>query len=299
MTNELPGKLASCFPEYFDRILVDAPCSGEGMFRKDPAVAKAWDEERPEYFAKLQRDIVLSASRMLRPGGTMLYSTCTFAKEENEGTISWLLGECPELHLEEIKSYEGFSEGRPEWGDGRKCVRIFPHKMHGEGHFLALLRKDGDSRWNGPVQKTVPVDKKSWGILEDFLKDVRGEIDRKHVEIRAGKVYLVPELPETARGIHFLRNGVFLGELKKDRFEPSQPFAMTLAADQYDSVLRLKPEDERLERYLRGETIYVQPGECAREKGWQLVCADNYALGWGKLVNGVLKNKYPAGWRKN
>ena len=99
VTNELPGKLASCFPEYFDRILVDAPCSGEGMFRKDPAVAKTWDEDRPAYFAKLQRDIVMCASRMLRPGGTMLYSTCTFAKEENEGTVSWLLSKCPELHL--------------------------------------------------------------------------------------------------------------------------------------------------------------------------------------------------------
>ena len=303
VTNELPGKLASCFPEYFDRILVDAPCSGEGMFRKDPAVAKTWDEDRPAYFAKLQRDIVMCASRMLRPGGTMLYSTCTFAKEENEGTVSWLLSKCPELHLEEMIPYEGFSEGRPEWGDGRedlrKCVRIFPHKMHGEGHFLALIRKEGDRRWNGSVQKTAPTDKKDRATVTEFMKDVTADMDWNRMEIRAGKAYLVPELPDTAKGIRFLRNGLLLGELKKGRFEPSQPFAMTLRADQYASALCLKPEDERVERYLRGETIYVQPGECAREKGWQLVCADTYALGWGKLVNGVLKNKYLSGWRKN
>ena len=113
------------------------------MFRKDPAVIKTWDEERPEYFAKLQKDILKNGVRMLRPGGKLLYSTCTFAPVENEGSISWILNECPEMELLPIEGYEGFSEGNPAWGDGReelrRCVRIWPHKMKGEGHFLALL----------------------------------------------------------------------------------------------------------------------------------------------------------------
>ena len=145
VTNEIPGKLAENFEGFFDKVLVDAPCSGEGMFRKDPAVMKTWDPERPEYFAKLQRDILKNAVRMLRPGGLLLYSTCTFAPVENEGSVSWLLENYPEMELLEIEPYEGFSRGNPVWGNGdirlEKCVRIWPHKMKGEGHFLALLHK--------------------------------------------------------------------------------------------------------------------------------------------------------------
>ena len=153
VTSETPAKLAEVFPGFFDKILVDAPCSGEGMFRKDPAVMKTWEAGRPEYFAGLQREIVRQAVRMLRPGGKMLYSTCTFSREENEGTISWLLKEFPEMELLPMEGYEGFDGGRPQWGDGNsaltRCVRIWPHKMDGEGHFLALLEKTaGGGGWN-------------------------------------------------------------------------------------------------------------------------------------------------------
>ena len=145
VTNEVPQNLAERFEGFFDKVLIDAPCSGEGMFRKDPAVIKTWEEERPEYFAKLQKDILKNGVRMLRPGGKLLYSTCTFAPVENEGSISWILEQCPEMELIPIEGYEGFSEGNPAWGDGReelrRCVRIWPHKMKGEGHFLALLKK--------------------------------------------------------------------------------------------------------------------------------------------------------------
>lgn len=145
ITNEVPKNLARVMPEFFDKVLVDAPCSGEGMFRKDMDVAKTWDESRPEFFANLQREIVSNAISMLKPGGLMLYSTCTFAPIENEGTISYILENFPEMELLEIPAYEGFSEGNPEWGNGddtlKRCVRIFPHKMAGEGHFIALLKK--------------------------------------------------------------------------------------------------------------------------------------------------------------
>ena len=304
VTNEIPGKLAESFEGFFDKVLVDAPCSGEGMFRKDPAVIKTWEEERPAYFAKLQKDILKNAVKMLRPGGELLYSTCTFAPVENEGSISWMLENFPEMELLPMESYEGFSQGHPEWGNGdptlSRCVRIWPHRMNGEGHFLALAKKAEEiPEEKIRIRKIERTDKKSRQIIQAFFEECTRKPDWERIEIRGDKVYLVPELPDKLQGIHFLRNGLYMGDMKKDRFEPSQQLAMTLNADQYTGVLRLKPEDERVERYLRGETILVEKGESSRQKGWILVCVDNFSLGWGKLVNGVLKNKYWGGWRKN
>ncbi|MDY3020867.1 MAG: RsmB/NOP family class I SAM-dependent RNA methyltransferase [Oliverpabstia sp.] len=304
VTNEIPGKLAESFEGFFDKVLVDAPCSGEGMFRKDPAVIKTWEEERPAYFAKLQKDILKNAVKMLRPGGALLYSTCTFAPVENEGSISWMLENFPEMELLPMESYEGFSQGHPEWGNGdptlSRCVRIWPHRMNGEGHFLALAKKAEEiPEEKIRIRKIERTDKKSRQIIQAFFEECTWKPDWEQIEIRGDKVYLVPELPDKLQGIHFLRNGLYMGDMKKDRFEPSQQLAMTLNADQYTGVLRLKPEDERVERYLRGETILVEKGESSRQKGWILVCVDNFSLGWGKLVNGVLKNKYWGGWRKN
>jgi NOL1/NOP2/sun family putative RNA methylase len=303
VTNEVPGKLAESFAGFFDKVLVDAPCSGEGMFRKDPAVMKTWDEERPIYFAKLQKDILKNAVKMLRPGGLLLYSTCTFAPVENEGSISWILENSPGLELVPIETYEGFAPGNPLWGNGdpalSKCVRIWPHKMQGEGHFLALLKKSEEAE-HSPVQMGTPgkMDKKSLEIIKEFFADMTWQPDWDRVEIRADKVYLVPELPRKVSGIHFLRNGLYMGEMKKNRFEPSQQLAMTLNGKQYAGVLSLRCGDERVDRYLKGETILLEEGETTRQKGWILVCVDNFSLGWGKLVNGVLKNKYWSGWRR-
>ena len=302
VTNEVPQNLAERFEGFFDKVLIDAPCSGEGMFRKDPAVIKTWEEERPEYFAKLQKDILKNGVRMLRPGGKLLYSTCTFAPVENEGSISWILEQCPEMELIPIEGYEGFSEGNPAWGDGReelrRCVRIWPHKMKGEGHFLALLKKSEDApETRIRLEPPTRMDKKNKAVLEEFFRDCQWKPDWERVQIKGEKVYLVPELPAKLNGIHFLRNGLYLGDLKKNRFEPSQQLAMTLKASDYEGSVSLSPEDERIGRYLRGETLLLEPGEATREKGWILVCVDQYALGWGKLVNGVLKNKYWSGWR--
>lgn len=306
LTNESPDRLSACFPEYFDKILVDAPCSGEGMFRKEPAVMEAWTPEKPEMCAKMQEKILPEAVGMLKPGGYLLYSTCTFAPVENEGSISKVLEAFPEMRLEQILPYEGFAPGVPAWGNGDKalerCVRIWPQNMPGEGHFLALLRKEGTYL---PEKSRLPKtkagkkpDKKQQQVLQAFFKEISRSFPPERMDIRGNCVYMVPELPEV-RGLKFVRNGLLLGELKKDRFEPSQPLAMALRAEEYTSCLRLSAEDERVERYLKGETLLVEPGECRRQKGWQLVCVDGYPLGWGKLVNGVLKNKYLSGWRKN
>lgn len=155
--SEAPNKLADYFPEYFDKILIDAPCSGEGMFRKSPAIIKNWEQYGVDYYNKLQKEIILFAAKMLKPGGFMLYSTCTFSPEEDEGTISYLMEQCPEFHVvnaipseatqkELGLSFDGFDTGKPEWVNGKEelknCIRLWPHKINGEGHFMALLRKD-------------------------------------------------------------------------------------------------------------------------------------------------------------
>ena len=320
VVNEVPAKLAENFPEFFDKILVDAPCSGEGMFRKDPAVAKVWDKNKPFECAKQQKEIITRAAQMLAPGGDMLYSTCTFSPEENEQVIQFLLDSRDDMEIREIQPFEGFAPGRPEvayegWDreeseteasedenladenrectgsasrkmgspDLKKCVRIWPHKMAGEGHFLALLHKRApgeemdmeqgtgrDISKNGeaaacecknPVQGTVAdikgIGKPETKALTEFFVDVVMEMNWKQVEVRKGQVYLVPEALGVRKGLVFLRNGLYLGEIRKDRFEPSQSFAMALKKKEYTAVIDLDYSDVRVEKYLRGETLEV------------------------------------------
>ena len=350
IVNEVPAKLAENFPEFFDKILVDAPCSGEGMFRKDPAVAKVWDGNKPFECAKQQKEIITRAAQMLAPGGDLLYSTCTFSPEENEQVIQFLLDSREDMEIREIKPFDGFAPGRPEvayegWdseesgnrktgsADLKKCVRIWPHKMAGEGHFLALLHKRAPEEIGTAEQRDAKIataieirqaegfasDIKGIGkpetkALTEFFADVSMEMNWKQVEVRKGQVYLVPEALGVRKGLVFLRNGLYLGEIRKDRFEPSQSFAMALKKKESTAVIDLDYSDMRVEKYLRGETLEVddivehnlqeaeEMGKAKAmkkrlEKGWQLVCVNGYPLGWGKLVNGTLKNKYHAGWR--
>lgn len=316
VTNEPPHVLAERFPEFFHKIMVDAPCSGEGMFRKNPAVVDSWQEKGPEYFSKLQREIIVQAADMLLPGGIMFYSTCTFSPLENEKTITHLLKERPDMEVIPMEDYEGFAEGltsyRGEVFDGscKLCRRIWPHKMSGEGHFMALLHKKNGVQQQ--VQQTVSqssiwwekckgLNKEQKAAAEDFFSHVNIAYDEKRIDVRGDNLYYLPAPKYDGRGLHFLRNGLFMGEFKKKRFEPSQPFALALHAQDFDQVLDFPADDERLSRYLRGETLDVSDliaGEKKR-KGWQLVMVAGHPLGFGKLVNNNLKNKYPAGWRKN
>ena len=299
--SEEPGKLLEYFPEYFDKILIDAPCSGEGMFRKDKKMIKAWEEHGPEFFSKIQKNIIIQAAQMLKPGGMLLYSTCTFDAAENECIIEHLLNKYPEFIMKEIKNYEGFTSGMPQLTDSGKsdlikAVRIFPHKMHGEGHFLALLQK-GQSvpeevRGSGKkAVKEIPEE------LKAFFQNIDMKLDTNRLDIHGERVYYMPEGLPNVKGIRFLRTGLLLGELKKKRFEPSQALAMSLKKEQYVSVIDLPVSDERILKYLKGETLDLADRVSAKEKGWYLFCVDGYPLGWGKLANGILKNKYLPGWR--
>lgn len=300
VTSEPPEKLAGKFPGFYDKILIDAPCSGEGMFRKNPGMMKDWETYGPKHYSELQRSIVPHAIRMLKPGGMLLYSTCTFSPEENEGTVKFMLELDPDLEVVEIPNrYEGFAPGRPELIEGgtddlKNCVRIWPHKMNGEGHFIALLHKKGETvsqTEKHKKEKPLPA------LLQEFMKDCSYPIDGNDIEIQEDRVYLMPEGIKGIKGLRFLRSGLLLGTLTKDRFEPSQAFAMVLKKDQYKAVIDLPAMDHRVIRYLKGETIEVDDLPLKRQKGWQLVCVDGFPLGWGKLVNGSLRNKYLPGWR--
>ena len=308
VTNESPQRLAGQFPEFFDKILVDAPCSGEGMFRKEAAAIKTWNLEKSLSCAKLQREILKSAIQMLSPGGLLAYSTCTFAPEENEGAISYVLKCYPEMDLIELPQTQDFTPGNPLWGNGdprlNRCLRLWPHRCPGEGHFLALLCKSGcgertEKKWR-KLKKAEKISRSQKVLLEEFLQPLAAvlpmDFSWERVEVRTDKAYLLPQDLPPVKGLHFLRNGLFLGELKKNRFEPSQPLALALTGAP-PARMDIPSMDARIHNYLQGEPIPTAPGECTVTSGWAVLCAGGFPLGWGKLVNGMLKNKYPSGWR--
>lgn len=298
VTCEYPEKLTSVFPSFFDKILVDAPCSGEGMFRKDGKLIKSWESQGPEFFAPIQRGILEAAAGMLKDGGYMVYSTCTFSKEEDEDNIRFFLDKHPEFQLEKIPEYEGFTRG---FGM-EETVRLFPHKLKGEGHFVALLKKKADSGGSADSEagrfaqrvtgKTrLPIE------LEEFLEEVEVSFDKTAVTIMGEKAYLLPEGTENIKGLRLMRNGLFIGELKKNRFEPSQAFAMALKCGDYSTVANLKCGDINVIKYLKGETIEISEADLRGGGKNVLVAVDGYPLGWGRLNGLTVKNRYLPGWR--
>ncbi len=295
--SEAPYKLSERFAGYFDKILIDAPCSGEGMFRKSNSMITAWENNGNQLFSDLQISILKEVVKMLKPGGKILYSTCTFAPLENEKSVDYLLSLDPELKICDFSKYEDFDYGHPEWSDSgnedlTKCARLWPHKIEGEGHFVALVGKEGDSKnsynfGNYPIKK-AKLTKETLEFFDMIIKD----FDFDRIEMSQDKLYYIPETFPAVRGLRILRCGLYLGEVKKNRFEPSQSLAMSLKSTDFSNVIDLKCNDERINKYLKGETI-----EADGSNGWALVCVDSYPLGWGKLNNGILKNKYLPGWR--
>ncbi len=290
VTAEDPKKLSGTYGQIFDKILVDAPCSGEGMFRRDPSLIRDWETRGPDYYAPLQKEILSEAVSMLRPGGMLLYSTCTFSTQENEEQILNLLEEYPQLHSVKIPARDGLCEGFLGLTD---AVRAFPHKLKGEGHFLALLRKDGreDAQTDHGITSAAVKNAKLPSELLCFLDGILHDINKDRILILQEQVYLMPEGYERIMRstIRFLRTGLLLGSIKNNRFKPSQALALSLHADDYRFVLNLPSEDERVKRYLRGETI---PTDLPDETNGHdiLICADGYALGFGKKNGQQLKN---------
>lgn len=308
ITCEAPEKLSGRFAGYFDKVLVDAPCSGEGMFRREPSMVKSWSAEEVKRYAVLQREILFHAAKMLRPGGYLLYSTCTFAKEEDEQTVEYFLEQHKDFSLQELPFCEGIEMGRMEWTlhgreDVRNCRRFLPHKVKGEGHFAALFKKEesADSSfgsvsgdWNTKEQKVSK--EKIPEAMEDFMRDISDWKQwKKRIFFIKERAFLLPKHCPSLQGLRIVRSGLYLGDCLKKRFEPSQALAMALKSSEYKKSISFPAEDIRIEKYLRGETVEIDNTEI---KGWTLFCVDGFPLGWGKCDRGRLKNKYNPNWRK-
>ncbi len=279
VTNEHPDTLARKYPAFFDRVLVDAPCSGEGMFRNEEAAVTDWSLETVQMCAHRQAQILESAAVLVRPGGRLVYSTCTFAPEENELAVAAFLESHPEFVPEGVDA--------PWFAAGPKgSFRLWPHKLLGEGHFAAVLRRTGEpeERERTPAGDRLP---REWTAFADQLKITLP--DGKAV-LFGQSLYWVPEDMPDIRGVKVMRLGLELGQVKKDRFEPAHALALWLKTAAF--VQDYPADSPFLKAYMRGET---PPSSVS---GWCLVTADGYGIGWGKGDGKILKNHYPKGLRR-
>ncbi len=289
VTNESPEKLTAYFPSFFDKIIVDAPCSGEGMFRKEPQAVTEWSEEHTRSCAVRQAAILDSAAQMLAPGGKLVYSTCTFAPCENEGVVDALLSRHPELSLCEISGMDMLPCGNGDWVDSQwdltNTKRIFPHTNRGEGHFLALFEKKRQK--NVSHETTLQKEEKKAVWYREFEKQFLNiKLDGQIISF-GDHLYLKPSDTGDFTGIRIVRPGLHLGICKKGRFEPSHALLYTLSRQNIKNTLSFQLDADEIGRYLRGETLSCD------WSGWGAVCADEYPLGWGKASGGILKNHFP------
>ncbi|MBE5911282.1 RsmF rRNA methyltransferase first C-terminal domain-containing protein [Pseudobutyrivibrio sp.] len=280
VTSEYPDKLAETFPLYFDKIMVDAPCSGEGMFRKNHDACAEWSLESVEMCAERQAQIFDCAYEMLIPGGRICYSTCTFAKLEDEEAVADFIKRHPDMTLIEER-------------------RLWPHQVKGEGHYAALLEKadlDNIAEDCAANRKQYPLKKINNRTINDYLvfaKEVMTEPILDNLLLVNDQLYSLPANCPDFTGIHVLRGGLFLGSFKKNRFEPSHALALALKDTEVKNSYNLSREDSDTDNYLKGQSIYGQVKD-----GWTLITVDGYSLGWGKASKGQIKNHYPKGLRK-
>ena len=299
VTNEDSFVLASHFPGFFNAIQVDAPCSGEGMFRKLPEAIEQWSMENVAICAARQKEILDNAAVMLKPGGVIVYSTCTFSKEENEDVIEYFLERYPDFTLEEME-------------------RFWPHKVDGEGHFVAKLVRRGsvdtDLKADRKTKKnknsknrkneTKPaLTKENMKLLSEFLdetisEDMAAWIKNSRLVMFGEQLYRLPDMEVDIKGLKVQRAGLHIGEFKKQRFEPSHSLALALKLNDAKNVVKLTCDNPQTIGFFNGQSVMLsdeQAAEC--KKGWALVCVDGYPAGWGKVNGAQVKNHYPKGLR--
>lgn len=302
ITNETPERMAERFPGFFDRVLADAPCSGEGMMRKSETARREWAPELVNGCALRQTGILDQAATMVRPGGRLVYSTCTFNPEENERTVARFLTRHTDFALIESPQRPGYFPGRPAWlpeNEGKAelacAIRLWPHHAPGEGHFIAALERSRSpaapaaKSWR-PVKLPRPVGE---AYRTFCAANLNGMPAVEQPALVGSYLYaLPPELPDLA-GLRYLHPGWWLGVVKGARFEPSHALALALSIGDAHRVLDLPAGAPELTAYMHGETP-TNPGE----EGWTLVAVDGYSIGWGKRSGGRLKSHYPKGLRR-
>lgn len=299
VTNEDSFVLASHFPGFFNAIQVDAPCSGEGMFRKLPEAIEQWSMENVAICAARQKEILDNAAVMLKPGGVIVYSTCTFSKEENEDVIEYFLERHSDFTLEEME-------------------RFWPHKVDGEGHFVAKLVRRGsvdiglkadrktkkNKNSKNRKNETKPaLTKENMKLLSEFLdetisEDMAAWIKNSRLVMFGEQLYRLPDMEVDIKGLKVQRAGLHIGEFKKQRFEPSHSLALALKLNDAKNVVKLTCGNPQTIGFFNGQSVMLsdeQAAEC--KKGWALVCVDGYTAGWGKVNGTQVKNHYPKGLR--
>ncbi|WP_416389545.1 RsmF rRNA methyltransferase first C-terminal domain-containing protein [Paeniclostridium hominis] len=274
ITNTDSNNLRKVFTGYFDKVVIDAPCSGQGMFRKDEVAIKDWSYAKVLECQSIQREIIRDGYKMLKNGGILVYSTCTFAKEENETIINEFIEEFENAKLIEMD-------------------RVWPHKVKGEGHFVAKIQKLEDEDCATKELKTKRLDKEIKDYKDFEKKFLNVNIGNKF-DLRGENLYLIPEESPDTKKLKVLRYGLHLGVLKKNRFEPSHALSHYLKLEDVKNVEEFKVDDNQILDYLRGNTINT-----GKSRGWVLVSVEGVPIGWGKESNGVLKNHYPKGLRIN
>lgn len=283
VTNAYPDALAMRWPEYFDAVLCDAPCSGEGMFRREPDARAEWKSASPAGCAKRQAEILDRAAELVRPGGRLVYSTCTFNRNENEGSIAAFLARHPEFEPEEfsLPSVGASTDG---------CIRIWPHRQKGDGHFAAKLRKAGSAgRSEAPA---IHMDRSCAALIDRLEAEVCTLPQELKARVaRLGDyLYAIPAKCPDAKGLKLASAGTCLMRIGRNYIEPAHALAMALD----HSLVRQKLEldDRQAQRYLAGEAL-----ECENRKGWTWICWRGMPLGWGKASNDQMKNHLPKGLR--
>lgn len=288
VTNESSQKLAKVFKYYFDLIVFDGPCSGEGMFRKDPAATQYWHEDYPAECAALQKEILEETMKMLAIGGTLVYSTCTWSPEENEGVVKWLLDKYDYLELVDIEKINGMVEGI----DLPQVARMYPHHFKGEGQFVAKLRdtRTAETRSVKPVKSNLT--KAQLKLWQDFAKQ-HIKVDLAGILQTFGdNLYLLPEgLPDLGK-LKIVRNGLHLGTFKKNRFEPSFALGLSLSPDDVEQFVKI--DIEQFKVYASGNIVKLEE---PIQNGWYLVSINGNGIGFAKITGNILKNYFPKGLR--
>ena len=311
--NEDPDSIAARLPGFFDKILIDAPCSGEGMFRRDPRAVKSWEDYGPEQISRIQYDILCAAAKMLKKGGEIVYSTCTFAEIEDELMIGRFIESHPVFTIVPHSEIEGVTHNP----DG--SMRIWPHKAEGDGHFCVHLKDvsvqsddgvktsdTGYARYSSTVKKSYDAMITCYEeiLTDDAITELKALCEQRLV-MRGEGMYLMPCDPKLLNGLKVVKSGLFLGEIKMTKykriFDPSNSFPLCLTRSQIsdDSFISYSRDDEGLIRYLKGETIAV-PEELSgkiKDKGLVVIAVDGFVLGLGKIQGTMIKNMYPKAWR--
>ena len=295
--NESPAALAERWPGAFDRVLVDAPCSGEGLFRRSLVARREWSPEAVQGCALRQRAILAAAARLVRPGGRLVYATCTFAPEENEATVAHFLQDHPHFRLIPPPALPGLDPGRPDWIAPKlaqglpldRCVRVWPHRAPGEGHFFAVLTREGEAPpalWP-PATELLPA--RIGPLVRAFWEEtLTVSLPTSGWETFGRVLCRPPTAPTAWRPLRPVRAGWRVGRIAPGRFVPDHALALALNPTDARRTLDLSADAPETAAYLRGETLSA-PGP----NGWLLVTVDGFPLGWGRRVGSVVKNHYP------